>query len=122
MGRVDKTQTRLPFDAKGTKSKEAERARSADSGADHSEDDPAKIKQMFATIQKSLLATDGKIDSLVYRMDRMSERLDKQAERTDMAERRITEVEEAQTETDQVQKQMAKTHAMLQDKAEDLEA
>lgn len=122
MGRVDRTQTKLPFDAKKPKTKETEGARSTDFPADNSEEETGEVKQMFAAIQKSLLAMDGKIDSLVYRMDRMSERLDKHAERLDMSKRRVKEVEEAQTETDQVQKQMAKALVTLQDKTEDLEA
>lgn len=65
---------------------------------------------------------DGKIDSLVFRMDRMSERLDKHAEQIDMTERRVTKVAEAQSETDLIKKQMAKALMTLQDKAEDLEA
>lgn len=122
MGKVDKTQTKLPFDAKRAKARGAEGGGSASATTDNSDDEGGDVKQMFATIQKSLHAMDGKIDSLVYRVDRMTERLDKQAERLDMSERCLTEVEEAHTETDQIQKQMATALMSLQDKAEDLEA
>lgn len=126
MGRGDKSQTKLSFDQRRSKSQDAVHTKNGASQEGEGADGDADIKSMLLAmdkgLQNSMAALGSKIDALTYRMDRMAERIDKHAERLDMSERRLTEVEEAHMELNTGHQKIESLMKALQDKTEDLEA
>ncbi|KAJ1192013.1 hypothetical protein NDU88_001325 [Pleurodeles waltl] len=72
-------------------------------------------------MQQSLIKTDGKIDVLTFRLDRLVKRIDKHAECLDQAECRLCEVEDKQVSMAALQKKADTLLIVLQAKIEDLE-
>ena len=121
MGKTDKAQSKLQFDLRKTpRANDGEELGQGEGLAQPSQEMNSELRQMLVTMQQSLTKIDGKIDALTFRMDRMTERLDKHTERLDMVERRVAEKE--QVSTAEAQRQVEKTLAAVQAKAEDLEA
>ncbi|KAJ1099523.1 hypothetical protein NDU88_004624 [Pleurodeles waltl] len=87
MGKIEKMQTKL-------QSREGCREEMGMVSEDQDSDAEPELRHILAAMQSSFGTTDGTIDSLLYRMDRMFERLDKQVERVDEAECRIAVVED----------------------------
>ncbi|KAJ1153453.1 hypothetical protein NDU88_006212 [Pleurodeles waltl] len=76
---------------------------------------------ILTTMQQNLTKIDGKIGSLLYRMDRMSDRIDKHADHLNMAERHLSDIEDERVTSEGAQKQLERDVAALLAKAEDLE-
>ncbi|KAJ1114842.1 hypothetical protein NDU88_003072 [Pleurodeles waltl] len=107
MGKTDKNQAKLQFDScksRGPAGDGAEFGSEREPGMPSGEEQD--LHQILLAMQHSLTQTDGKIDFLSYRMDRMTEHLDKHAECLDQSERRVSEVEDGQT-------QLATSHVKL---------
>ncbi|KAJ1160729.1 hypothetical protein NDU88_001222 [Pleurodeles waltl] len=123
MGKTDKLQTKLQFEAQKTpRSKDWRREELGAVLEDQESDAEPELHHILATMESSLATINGKIDSLSYRMDRMTERLDNQVELVDEAERRISAVEDKCNNVSQAQTQADRTVAALRAKVEDLEA
>ncbi|KAJ1157626.1 hypothetical protein NDU88_010331 [Pleurodeles waltl] len=98
MDKADKNQTELHFDQRKSQSSAGDHVViNVPGGADMPPGEELKLRQILATMQRSLTPIGSKIDSFSFRMDRMTERLDKHTERLNQSERRISDVEWGQS-------------------------
>ncbi|KAJ1158288.1 hypothetical protein NDU88_010981 [Pleurodeles waltl] len=81
MGKTDKNQAILQFDQRKSQTSAGDRlVVGVSGGADMSLGEEPELRQILAAMQQSLTHIDSKIDSLVFRMDRMTERIDRHVE------------------------------------------
>ncbi|KAJ1166695.1 hypothetical protein NDU88_007092 [Pleurodeles waltl] len=123
MGKTDKMQTKLQFEAWQTpRSRDRCREELGAVSEDQESDAEPELRHSPVAMQGSLATINSKIDSLFYRMDRMTEWLDKHVERVDKAEHRISAVEDDCNTVSQEQTQADRTVAVLRANVENLEA
>ncbi|KAJ1112884.1 hypothetical protein NDU88_001145 [Pleurodeles waltl] len=122
-GKSDKNQAKLQFDRRKTSGPAGDGAElGPEKGPYIASGEEQDLHQILVAMQHSLTPTDGKIDSLSYRMDRMTEHLDKHAKHLNQSDRRVSEVEDGQTELVTSQVKLNKELNSLRLKVDDLEA
>ncbi|KAJ1091800.1 hypothetical protein NDU88_004915 [Pleurodeles waltl] len=122
MGKTDKNQSKLQFELR-------KMLKPREDVAVSPETDPntlgpemgSELHQVLTKMQIILTKTNGKIDALFNRTDRMTECIDKQSKGLDTVERRVSDVEVEQATSAGTHKQLEKTILELQAKVEELE-